>query len=142
MELFKFPTYTVLLISSILEGSTFPVRGGAVGTTVPIMEMRGWEGRAGGVKLIEVAAGAGVGPGMPGAMPAKPGAMPAKPIDWVVKMGGVGRSGAVWPMVKPVWLAMATAGAARDIASSSPGMAAYLERVKTRALSMKMVLVR
>lgn len=51
-ELFKLPTYTVLLISSILEGSTFPVRGGAVGTTVPIMEMRGWEGRVGGVKFI------------------------------------------------------------------------------------------
>lgn len=51
-ELFRFPTYTVLLISSIFEGSTFPVSGGAVGTTVPIMEISGWEGKVGGVRFI------------------------------------------------------------------------------------------
>lgn len=48
--LFRFPTYTVLLISSILVGSTFPVRGGAVGTTIPIKEISGWEGRVGGAR--------------------------------------------------------------------------------------------
>ena len=38
-------------------------------------------------------------------------------------MGGVGRRGAVWPTGLD-WLAMATAGAANDIASISPGMEA------------------
>ena len=50
------------------------------------------------------------------------GTIPAAP-NTEVTVGGVGRRGAVWPTGFD-WLAMAMAGAASDIASSSPGMAA------------------
>lgn len=56
--------------------------------------------------------------GMPGAIPASPAPELVPPR---VMMGGVGKRGAVCPMVL-FWLAMATAGAASVIASSSPGM--------------------
>ena len=50
------------------------------------------------------------------------GTIPAAPSTDVT-VGGVGRRGAVWPTGLD-WLAMATAGAASDIASISPGMEA------------------
>ena len=50
------------------------------------------------------------------------GTIPAAP-NTEVTVGGVGNRGAVWPTGFD-WLAMATAGAASDMALSSSGIAA------------------
>ena len=77
------------------------------------------------VAVAETAAAAATAATAPAAAAGMPGAIPASPAPELVPprvmMGGVGKRGAVCPMVL-LWLAMATAGAASVIASSSPGI--------------------
>ena len=85
-EVLRLPTYMVLRISSIFDGSTFPVSGGGGGITVPIADSTPTVD-AGSGRMGRVAVGVGVGMGRgtmgAGATVTATGAVPNSP--------GVGR---------------------------------------------------